>query len=146
MKYKVRYLGELDDPDDQEQILDLDQVCFPYDARPNFLETHWWIVYDEANKPVGYSGAKLWAPDNFVYISRCGVIPEARGNHLQQRTLRAIERWAKKIGADGMYTDTYRNVPSGNSFIRAGFQLFWPEELWATTESTYWYKQWRKTK
>jgi hypothetical protein len=39
-----------------------------------------------------------------------------------------------------MVSDTTRNIPSANNFIRAGYRLYQPQYPWAYPETLYWRK------
>jgi hypothetical protein len=138
---KIKYIGELDDAEEQEGIAALDRICFPSDARPSFVDTHWWVVGDKDN-PIAYAAARLCEEDNFVYLARCGVMPEARGQRLQCRLTRARIALAKRIGALGVYTDTaHFNIRSANSLIRAGLKMWMPPDPWSIIGANYWFKR-----
>lgn len=136
-------------PEDTGLILDLDRLLFiddPPDVGPG---TAWWVFEDEHGESA-YAGAKLWEPDNAVYLIRAGVLPRARGQGLQRRLVRIREAWGRRNGCSLAYTYTaHHNVASMNSLIRCGYQL-WSPSTWAGSDTPmrvsdgagwlYWYR------
>lgn len=101
----------------------------------------WWIAYNEA-VPVAYIGviSSTHYP-NAGYFTRVGVLAEHRGNGLQARLMRVMERFARcRLGFSSLVSDTTDTVHSANNFIRAGWHLFDPEFPWAFSNTLYWRK------
>jgi GNAT superfamily N-acetyltransferase len=110
-------------------------------ALPDTNEGHWWLAYDSDSKPVAFAGlTKAYAATPAGYLKRSGVLRAHRGNGLQQRLIRVREQQARKNGWRVMLTDTTKNIPSANSLIREGYQLFLPAHPWAWDYSLYWRK------
>lgn len=105
--------------------------------------TEWWIAESTGATPelVGFAGAKLWAPDNMVFLCRAGVAPAARGAGLQKRLIRARVGWARRVGARGCYTYTIDNPASANALIACGFRSYEPSYAWGGRSAQYWIKR-----
>jgi GNAT superfamily N-acetyltransferase len=132
----VRHV-EIDDPR-LEEAAALD-VRLLGDRYPQ-AGAEWWVA-ERSGVLVGFGGAKLWEPDNMVFLCRAGVAPEARGLGIQKRLIGVRVRWARRIGAKGCYTYTIDNPPSQNSLIAAGFKTFTPSDPWGGPEAIYWIKR-----
>ena len=65
------------------------------------------------------------------------------GRGLQLRLMRAIEARGRRVGWDGIVSDTTDNLASANNFIKAGYQLYEPEVPWAWSHTLYWRRQLR---
>lgn len=85
----------------------------------------WWVGFADG-KPVAFAGI---APrGDKAFLSRAGVLPEARGAGLQRRLIRIRTRWAAKAGFKRVYTYTYGcNYASASSLTREGFRLYFCE-------------------
>ena len=134
--------------DEIEEILELDRILFEGTHPPdNDWRVMWWVAVDEpapnTEKIVGYAAAHLSSQyPNAIYLSRCGVIPEARGKGLQRRLIRARERWGRSVGAEWARTDTScLNAPSINGLIKAGYKAFVPIWPWAGNGAVYFLKK-----
>lgn len=141
---RLRYLGELDDPDDQAIILAADATCFGNDGsvRPNFDASYWWII-GEHDFPMAYAAirpSRYWS--DCAYLSRAGVLPAFRGHGLQRRLIAARVAWARRRGLSYVYTDVATwNHHSANSLIRSGFRLWSPRYKWSGDEVLYFSKK-----
>ncbi|QPF88075.1 GNAT family N-acetyltransferase [Bradyrhizobium genosp. L] len=139
--YRIR---EVDASDDEisEMIEHLHRATsdFPALEQSDYDEGHWWIGYLD-NDPVSYAGV---IPSSMYpssgYFKRVGVLSGHRGNGLQLRHMKAIERKAKSLGWAMIVSDTTGNTPSANNFIRAGYRLFDPTYVWAFQHTLYWKK------
>lgn len=122
------------------EIKRLDRVCFPGDAPYPVDGARWWIARLGNGDAVGYCGAKWWAPDNSVYLCRAGVLPSFRGSGLQRRMIDIRVTWARREGAECVFTYTLsNNAASCNSLIRAGFRVYEPATNWAGVNRViYW--------
>lgn len=125
--YRVRKLpGE-----DIGLILDIDRAVFPDDAPPILVPSEWWALTDSRGRDVGFAGAVRIMVDgnSVVYLQRAGVLPEAQGQGLQRRLIRARERWGRSLGVDAAYTYTHHdNIASANNLIRCGYRMFQPKD------------------
>jgi ribosomal protein S18 acetylase RimI-like enzyme len=95
---------------------------------------------------VGYAGHRL-PPElpGMAFLSRSGVLPEARGIGIQKRLIRARLAHIRRHSPGVTHAVTYTavsNAASSNSLIACGFKLFWPRagELWVGPEFNYWRK------
>lgn len=103
---------------------------------------HYWGAYDESGLCVAFAGLKnseVWK--STCYFHCAGVLPSARGRHLQQRLIRARLRWVKRNGYQFAVTYTMVDNPaSSRSLIACGFKPYWPSIPWAG-RSSYWIKR-----
>lgn len=128
------------DPAAQEDIRRLQQATLPGDVLVEPDTGHWWLCKD-GDKTVGFIG--LHDLENWpvaAYVSRCGVIASHRGKRLQQRMLKAVERWAIRSGLTTLVSTTYDNPPSANSFIACGYKSYEPATRWGADGTVYWRK------
>jgi GNAT superfamily N-acetyltransferase len=123
-------------------ILYLQKKCLPMDA-PYKPETgHWWIAYDENDKPVGFAGlVRSISWYDCGYLCRAGVLYGYTGKGLQKRLINARLRQARKLGWKWAITDTTDNPASSNSLINQGFKIYEPTRPWAYKHSLYWRKR-----
>jgi GNAT superfamily N-acetyltransferase len=138
--YRIR---EVDGRDDEiaDVLTELHRLTFFGAASiPPFDWGHWWLAY-HATMPVGFAGA---VPSTHVrtsgYFCRVGVLQTHRGNCLQLRLMRAIERRARHNGWRWIVSDTTANVASANNFIRAGYRIYQPQTPWGFPDTLYWRK------
>jgi GNAT superfamily N-acetyltransferase len=115
-------------PDDQQQILRLDRICFPVDEPPGIVGAQWFIGWDGetpaafcAWKPVEQDGVAV----GFHY--RGGVLPEYRGHGLQRQMLRVREARMREQGlaVAVTYTDA-DGAASMRSLIAEGYRPYAP--------------------
>lgn len=107
---------------------------------PDFHDGHWWIAfYHDAE--AGFIGIKqsILAPD-VGYFIRVGVLHVHRGQGLQRRLMRVMERKARKVGWTRIVTDTRKNPHSANNIIAAGYKMFEPVQPWSFSDACYWTK------
>lgn len=146
--YHIKQVDHTDE-DVAEDLCFMDECCFikGLDAALELSPLScWWIVYDDAGKPVGYAGvcpSHQW--QGYGYLCRAGVMPTARGHGLQKRLLRVRERYAKRIGWHGLLTDTTDNVYSANNLAKAGYGMYEPTSPWGMAHTLYWRKLWTAT-
>lgn len=115
---------------DEERVEDIDQSA-------------WWVGFTEAGVPVAYGGIRLVNGDpTTAFLSRAGVLPEARGQGLQMKLLALRTRWARAQGCSQIITYTHKdNIRSANNLIRSGFLLYSPEWPWVGNDDfLYWMK------
>jgi GNAT superfamily N-acetyltransferase len=135
--YRIR---EVDTQDDEiaDTLADLHRLTF-FDGAPipDFDWGYWWLAYHEAI-PVAFAGV---VPSTHVrnsgYICRIGVPKEHCGHRLQLRLMRAMESRARRNGWNCVVSDTTRNIPSANNFIRAGYLMYQPQYPWAFPDTLY---------
>lgn len=116
----------------QKEILPATEPC-------DVTEGHWWIVYTEANKPVGFAG--LINSSQFAdcaFFHRAGVADEHTGNGLQKRLIKARINKAKNMGFNWAVSDCSKNPASGNSLLGCGFKLYTPSKPWGWDYTNYW--------
>jgi GNAT superfamily N-acetyltransferase len=135
--YVVR---QVDGADEFDVLRELQE---PFKSTMPIVDTtdgRWWIAY-RGRVPVAYLGmiASTHYP-NAGYFKRVGVLPEHRGQGLQARLMRVMERAARQSGLDLLVSDTTDNVPSANNFVRSGWLMFSPEFPWSFPQSLYWRK------
>lgn len=125
-------------PDDI-RLHSLQEACLPGDWPRDFSRDVVWIGCDPAGNDVAFCAVRL-LDDGQWYLSRAGVVPEARGHGLQRRMIRLRVRHARKLTPGCMLiTDTtYDNLASANSLMACGFRLYEPGERWAFESGLYW--------
>lgn len=139
--YRIR---EVDGEDEEtsDTLSDLHRLTFFGSAPlPQFDWGHWWLAFHQ-HCPVAFAGLipSARAP-NTGYFCRVGVIRSHCGNALQLRFMRALESRARRNGWSSIVSDTTDNLASANNFIKAGYQLFYPESPWGWPHTLYWRKQ-----
>lgn len=115
--------------EDLDEILELDRKCFPHDKAMDGPELHdslWWLAEvrtEDGWEPVGYAGLQPMAAEGKAFLCRAGVLPEARGKHLQRRLIDVRVRAARRLeGVKRVYTYVaVSNVASARSLVRRGF-------------------------
>ncbi|MBK3666795.1 GNAT family N-acetyltransferase [Bradyrhizobium diazoefficiens] len=136
--YRIRIVDTSDD-DVADTLADLHRLTF-FDAAamPQFDLGAWWLAY-QGNDAVAFAGvvASTYAR-NCGYFSRVGVLQRHWGRGLQLRLMRAIEARGRRIGWDGIVSDTTDNPVSANNFIQAGYRLYEPKVPWAWSHTLYW--------
>ena len=123
-------------------LMKLQKDCLPHDY-PIFPDdkTYWWVAA-EAGLPIGFAcltWSRRWSDTG--YLSRAGVIRQARGKGVQKRLIKVRMAKAKRLGMNWLITDTTDNPPSANSLIACGFKMFEPSKPWANKQSLYWRKR-----
>ena len=138
--YTIRMADASDD--DTDTLAELHRLTF-FDAAPmpEFDLGTWWLAY-QGDDAVAFAGI---VPSTYVrnsgYFSRVGVLERHWGRGLQLRLMRAIEARGRRVGWDGIVSDTTDNLASANNFIKAGYQLYEPEVPWAWSHTLYWRRQ-----
>lgn len=123
---------------DYQQIAALDAAVFPGDYPiEGWVNATWWIGW-EKGQIACYCGVK--EVDGVAYLNRSGVLPKFRGQGFQRKMITKRLKWAVQNDLDCSITDTVMsNSASSNNLIRSGFLLFEPENPWACSEtSLYW--------
>lgn len=129
-------------PEIAAELYDLDERCFPRDTREDTSAGAWWLALD-GPRVVGYASAladgdpNKWS-DGYLYITRMGVLPEARGQGIQRRLGRAQIAYAHRLGCKGVHTYTlWYNAVSANNLIAIGFRRWVPTDPWVGA-AEYW--------
>lgn len=136
--YKIR-IADTSDDDVADTLADLHRLTF-FDAAamPQFDLGAWWLAY-QGHDAVAFAGV---VPSTYArncgYFSRVGVLQRHWGRGLQLRLMRAIEARGRRIGWDGIVSDTTDNPVSANNFIQAGYRLYEPKVPWAWSHTLYW--------
>lgn len=115
-----------------------DAVCLPgEDERADLKGGYWWVAEQDGER-VAYAAMHVWAPDNAGFLSRAGVIPDARGQGLQKALARARLRYARRLGLEAALTYVApHNVASLNSLVAVGGRFYTPAWRWAGVEMLY---------
>lgn len=104
-------------------------------------DAEYWGAFD-GPELVGYAGVIPSSSfSDVVFLCNAGVLPRARGKHLQRRLIRARLHWAKR--EEYIYARTYTvtfNPASARSLIACGFKPYWPRYPWAGDSVCYWYR------
>jgi GNAT superfamily N-acetyltransferase len=116
---------------------------FPTDEWYDRDTSVYWIVWDNYKRPVGFC---MLAPvdKEIVFLSRAGLLKEARGKGLHMRMLKVRERWCKKMEFNTIITYTVLdNIRSSYNLQKAGYFLYEPEYKYASDENDclYWIKE-----
>lgn len=128
---------------DRPLIEYLDSRLFSEEERvDNVEESVWWVGWTDQNTPVAYAGARYIPSAHAVFLSRAGVLHEARGQGLQRRMIALRLRWARTTAARYVITYTHpENIISSNNLIKQGFLMYTPEWAWAGREFLYWIRE-----
>lgn len=111
----------------------------PDDTMPD--NAIYWLVWTECYDPVGYCALTI-VDAEIVFMSLCGLFPEARGHGLQKRMLTVREKWARRKGYKIVITYTLRSNPhSYENLIKKGYMLFEPEYPWVKGDVYYFRKE-----
>lgn len=142
MSYRIREV----DGDDEDIASDLallhDLTFGTKDPKAKTSEGYWWMTYyKDEEAPVAFAGVIPSVFPNAGYFKRVGVLPKHRGQGLQLRLMRVIERRCRRNGWKKIYSDTTENISSANNFIKSGYRLFEPPYRWAFESSLYWEKR-----
>jgi GNAT superfamily N-acetyltransferase len=143
-RYRIRAV-DADDPVIADVLEDLHRLTFGRDAslpvENGDWPGHWWVAYS-GEKPVAFAGL-VQSPHEKTsgYLSRVGVIAAHRGNGLQKRLVRALDRSARESGFEAVVTDTTHNPPSANSLIACGYKTYRPRHPWSFEAAVYWRKE-----
>ena len=110
----------------------LEPRYFPPLSHKHFSEGYWWIVY-HCSEAVAMCGLVPNIPFEWCgYLKRCYVVPEHRGNGLQERLIGIRELKAKDLGWEMLVTDCHHdNKASYNSLCRKGYSITHPEQPWS---------------
>jgi ribosomal protein S18 acetylase RimI-like enzyme len=71
------------------------------------------------------------------YFSRVGVLPAFRGQGLQRKLMRRMQRSLK---TETIISTTYQNPSSANNFVREQWMTYCPRSPWGASDTIYWYK------
>ena len=136
--YRIRMV-DASEYDVAETLADLHRLTFfEAAAMPQFDLGAWWLAY-HGDDAVAFAGVvpSTCARDS-GYLSRVGVMQQHWGRGLQRRLMRAIEARGRRMGWNGIVSDTTDNLVSANNFIKAGYRLYEPEIPWAWPHTLYW--------
>lgn len=139
--YRIREVdGAEEDVADWIETLHRITASFPDIPPKALLEGFWWLVFF-GSTPVAFAGMiKSTHVQRAGYFIRVGVEDKHRGNGLQLRLMRCLERRARARGWSQIISDTTEATHSANNFIRSGYRLFDPAHPWAFPHSLYWKK------
>lgn len=120
----------------------LHSETFPADDFEDDDRNVYWIVWDEADKPVGFCIIRpVYGDKTTCFLSRAGLLPCARGQNLHKRMIYTRLKWAKKQGYNSVITYTVKdNFPSYNNLQNSGFKLYAPYDEYAGEDKLYWVK------
>jgi len=120
MKYRIVKSEDIED------AREMHKQTFPDDVWVGDDHDYWFAI-DESGRAVAFASAIYYPECRGVYLSRCGVLREAVGCQLQSRLIRCRVAWARRIGADFVFTfTTIKNYPSIVNLLRAGFRFHEP--------------------
>jgi GNAT superfamily N-acetyltransferase len=114
--------------DDIETVKDLDREIFTDSPRLTDEELEksvWWLAYDGGHA-VGFAGVWPNINQDRAFLTRAGVLPEARGGGMQKKLIRVRVAYAKKLGIRRCYTYVWvGNYASMKSLVRCGFHPYY---------------------
>ncbi len=115
---------------DLDLIAGLDRIVFGDEPLGVLLKSSTWWVAREGGHVVAYAGAELTDDGKYMFLSRAGVLPVARGRGLQKRLIDVRLKWARAQGATHAWTYTsWDNVVSQASLVKRGFVPYtWCED------------------
>lgn len=89
--------------------------------------------------PVAFCSIRpLTNEPNVLFLSRAGVLRGWRGQGLQKRMIRARLAWARRNGwREAVTYTTHDNYASIASLIKAGMNLYTPENPWGTDHALH---------
>ena len=125
---------------DKKIAIELHEKTFSEDYFDDNPTNEYWLVHNEDNRPVGFCMLRLLNLDeDSVFLSRAGLLEEARGKGLHTRMIRVRLAWAKKNGFKSALTYTSQdNATSYHNLQKCGFRLYWPDSLYAGQNFLYW--------
>lgn len=120
----------------RDTLIALHTLTFPGDEQPTWkADGLAWLTHDGAD-PVAFLYADPQA-DGSWYFSRVGVMPAARGQGLQRKLMRLMQR---ELRDKVLVSTTYRNPASANNFVREQWMTYLPETPWGSPDTIYWRK------
>lgn len=141
----TRPLIRISQTDDLDLIDELDRICFPKDSRlGEALNVNRWWVAKLDGRPVAYAGMEVQDEGAKAFLSRAGVLPEARGGGLQKRLIRARVNYARALHVPRCWTYVWAgNLHSMNNLAACGFKAYWwdRQETPAGSMATFIYMQ-----
>jgi len=138
MKFTIKH-ADTRIPENRTILMYLQSKCLPSDVPMEVEHGHWWVVYAEEDKPVGFAGLTRSAQwSNAGYMCRAGVLPAYQGHGIQKRLIQVRVRKARLLKWQWLVTDTTQNPASSNSLITMGFKLYEPSIPWGFKNSLYW--------
>lgn len=93
--------------------------------------THFWLVWQKGKDyPVGFASARNSTVKGWGFLSRAGVLKEARGHSLQKRLIETRTRWSRGRRHKGIltYVATWNTASIVNLF-KCGFKAYDPVEI-----------------
>lgn len=123
-----------------DSLEELQLACLPGDEPlERSVEQTYWVARSAQGIVafiIMYQFSDCW------YLARAGTLPEAQGQHLYPRLLRAAFTEGRKRGVELCITDcAHWNTRSANGLIRAGFKLYVPARKWGFEDGLYWRKE-----
>jgi ribosomal protein S18 acetylase RimI-like enzyme len=115
-------------PEEHQQILQMDAVCFPLDAPPSIAGAEWFIGWD-GSKPAAYCAWKTVEHDGVAvgFHYRAGVLGAYRGRALQRQMLRLREARMRAQGLKVAVTYTDADAAASmRNLIAEGFRPYAP--------------------
>ena len=114
--YRIRMV-DASDEDVAETLADLHRQTFlEAAAMPQFDFGAWWLAY-HGRHAVAFAGVvPSTCARNSGYLSRVGGVQRHWGRGLQLRLMRAIEARGRRMGWNGIVSDTTDNLVSANNF------------------------------
>jgi GNAT superfamily N-acetyltransferase len=122
---------------DYNKIFDLNDHIFPGEELVLHEERSHCFLCHFQGRVVGFGCLDIYH-ENFVFLSRAGVIPEFRGLGIHNRLIDRRIQWAidNEIGTVITYVQKW-NINSANNLFTRGFKLYEPEYRYGDDSSLY---------
>jgi len=119
---------------------ELHSKTFPTDNFDTVTGSSYWIVWHKG-VPVGFCSVREFSK-SILFLSRAGLLPEARSKGLHTRMIRARTRWAKRNGFKAITTyATIENIRSTSNLEKCGFKRYVPAHHYAGRGVLYYLKE-----
>lgn len=122
---------------DYNKIFDLNDIIFPGEELILHEErSHCFLCYFQG-RAIAFGCLDTYH-ENFIFLSRAGVLPEFRGLGVHNRLLDRRIQWAFDNEFDTIITYTQKwNTSSSNNLIKRGFEFYNPEYRYGDDDSLY---------
>ena len=116
---------------------------FPPLEQRHLERGYWWLVRTWNRSIIGFAGMVPMTPfDGVGYLKRAYIAPAHRGNGLQFKLLHLREAKAIEIGWHTLVSECHAdNSHAASNFIKAGFTVTDPEQVWGAPGSIYFVKR-----
>lgn len=135
MMIKIHKVGAAE----ENIVREIDALCLP-DTYFEGMDkgNHHWLA-EVFGIPVAFASIRETRTDKCcVFLSRSGVLPEARGQGLQKRLIQVRLNWAIRRGYKEVVSYVgHANSASIISLLKSGLVIYEPEYKWAGSGFLY---------